>query len=414
MSAWMLWATAVTLLLGLAALALEHCLRLLRRPRRLAWVGAACGATALTATALLRPGAVRQPVPGGVELRTADLLRDLAAAVPAAPGVLERIDAALPWAWAFASALLVVGMAGGLWRLARQARRWPSALVASERVLVSDGFGPALIGVLTPRIVLPRWALHMGSERLRMACLHEAEHRRTRDGLVLFGSALLTAAAPWNPALWWIHARLRAAVEMDCDARVLRAGAPRAAYGSLLLELSTRTRDVPLAVAAFARPRATLERRMMMIVRDEVTKGLPAHARVAAGLAIAGLAVAAACSAPAPTTLGTDAPEAYLEAKSAEGAGTEVSLLRERAPSDLVGEGRVRLKRSSADGSDGPTPLIFIDGVRVDGDAAALDALEPSAIERIEVLKGAAAAGLYGDEGAGGVIQVFLKPAERR
>jgi TonB-dependent starch-binding outer membrane protein SusC len=70
-------------------------------------------------------------------------------------------------------------------------------------------------------------------------------------------------------------------------------------------------------------------------------------------------------------------------------------------------------------------PLIYVDGVRVDnrmdsplslgggtGTAVAtnrLNDLNPNNIERVEVLKGAAAATLYGTEASAGVIQIFTK-----
>jgi TonB-linked SusC/RagA family outer membrane protein len=74
-------------------------------------------------------------------------------------------------------------------------------------------------------------------------------------------------------------------------------------------------------------------------------------------------------------------------------------------------------------------PLIFIDGVRVgtesgafeaaagDGGAATvLGSISPQDIERIEVIKGAAASSLYGTDATAGVIQIFTKkgqPGER-
>jgi TonB-linked SusC/RagA family outer membrane protein len=63
-------------------------------------------------------------------------------------------------------------------------------------------------------------------------------------------------------------------------------------------------------------------------------------------------------------------------------------------------------------------PVIYVDGVRVNGgegvfgsaaSPSRLDDLNPSNIERIEVLKGAAAATLYGTEASNGVIQIFTK-----
>jgi len=70
-----------------------------------------------------------------------------------------------------------------------------------------------------------------------------------------------------------------------------------------------------------------------------------------------------------------------------------------------------------------PFPLVYIDGVRVvvRGDAFATDVRlapswpdampwpDPKDIDRIEVIKGAAAAMLHGNEAAGGVILIFLK-----
>ena len=56
--------------------------------------------------------------------------------------------------------------------------------------------------------------------------------------------------------------------------------------------------------------------------------------------------------------------------------------------------------------------LLFIfDGVIVAGGGFAALGLEPSAIERIEVLKGAAAAEQYGPRGADGVVSITTRRA---
>jgi TonB-dependent SusC/RagA subfamily outer membrane receptor len=66
-------------------------------------------------------------------------------------------------------------------------------------------------------------------------------------------------------------------------------------------------------------------------------------------------------------------------------------------------------------------PLIIIDGVRVNSNASStafgvggqtpsrLNDINPEDIERVEVLKGPAAAGLFGTQAANGVIQIFTK-----
>ena len=57
------------------------------------------------------------------------------------------------------------------------------------------------------------------------------------------------------------------------------------------------------------------------------------------------------------------------------------------------------------------TILVYIDGVRMERTKTALAELNPDAIARIEVLKGAAAMKLYGEQSADGVIQIYTKKA---
>jgi TonB-dependent starch-binding outer membrane protein SusC len=79
----------------------------------------------------------------------------------------------------------------------------------------------------------------------------------------------------------------------------------------------------------------------------------------------------------------------------------------------LAGEGtRIRI-RGAASLAQSNEPIIYVDGVRIDNAstmrASRLDDINPEAIERMEILKGAAAATLYGTEASGGVIQIFTK-----
>ena len=80
---------------------------------------------------------------------------------------------------------------------------------------------------------------------------------------------------------------------------------------------------------------------------------------------------------------------------------------------------RIRLRGNNSI-SQGNNPLFYVDGVRVNGDAYPVDGelnqapsplhdINPDDIERVEVIKGAAATTLYGTEAAGGVIQIFTK-----
>jgi TonB-linked SusC/RagA family outer membrane protein len=88
----------------------------------------------------------------------------------------------------------------------------------------------------------------------------------------------------------------------------------------------------------------------------------------------------------------------------------------------LTGEGaRIRI-RGTKSLSQSNEPIVYLNGVRIDnaggrgnigtgggGLPSRLDDIDPNSIERVEVLKGAAAATLYGSEASSGVIQIFTK-----
>lgn len=70
--------------------------------------------------------------------------------------------------------------------------------------------------------------------------------------------------------------------------------------------------------------------------------------------------------------------------------------------------GQIALQLRAANSiSNGQAPLILVDGIYLNG--ANLADINPEDIEKIEVLKGAAAAAFYGSQAANGVIQVFTK-----
>jgi TonB-dependent SusC/RagA subfamily outer membrane receptor len=254
-------------------------------------------------------------------------------------------------------------------------------------VLLSDGFGPALLGVRRPRVVVPTWALQLEPERLRLVVLHEKEHRAAGDARALLAGALAVVAAPWNAALWWQLRGLRAAVELDCDARVLRRGVSPAAYGAVLLDLGARVPGLPLVapVAALSNPPTLLERRLRMIVRGAGRTGT-ARALAAAGAAV--LLVAVACEAPSPTAVRPGSDDDAVAAKAS------VDAVQAGSPVGAVGrDGR---------------PMVILDGKRV----GAFPDLDPAQIERIEVLKGEASHALFGDEAANGVVEITTRGSE--
>jgi beta-lactamase regulating signal transducer with metallopeptidase domain len=107
-------------------------------------------------------------------------------------------------------------------------------------VVQHDELGPMAVGLLTPRIVLPRRLLAEGEEHA-LACVlrHEAAHLRRRDAWLSAVMQLFTIAA-WPVApLWLATHRVRQLVELACDEAAL-AGADaseRRRYGHALLDM---------------------------------------------------------------------------------------------------------------------------------------------------------------------------------
>jgi TonB-linked SusC/RagA family outer membrane protein len=95
------------------------------------------------------------------------------------------------------------------------------------------------------------------------------------------------------------------------------------------------------------------------------------------------------------------------------------------AASGLAGAGaRIRIRGTNSL-SMSNEPVVYLDGVRIDnggafvnggqnaGEPSRLDDISPESIDRVEILKGAAAATLYGSEASGGVIQIFTKRGQQ-
>ncbi len=199
--------------------------------------------------------------------------------------------------WIAMSAALALYFVVGVAILAWMRRRWERRTILGVSVLVSERTGPAVVGTLSPAIVMPEWAINMQPSQLALMLRHEEEHRRAGDAQLLTAAHIALILMPWNPAVWWMMMRLGMAVELDCDARVLQ-GADARSYGDLLLEVARPRRGPRLIGAtAFSERAGQLERRIRAITRrrDIVSR----RGRIAAlliGLAAIGLA----CVAPHP------------------------------------------------------------------------------------------------------------------
>jgi len=381
---WIAYAVLISVLLSGVAFGLESALRLYGRSVRWVWAIVIAGGLVTPVAVLLMGLLPARPESSGIvpDVPSAGLilLDPLMMAFAPPASLLERLGTPLIGVWVLMTVALVVFVMGGALRLARKRSGWKSRPVAGDRALISENFGPAVVGIRHTEIVLPEWALGLEPKELHLIMLHEREHQKARDTQLLSAGLFAVLLMPWNVALWWQLRRLRGAVELDCDARVLRTGVSGTEYGTLLLRMGERISGMGIMAAAMAEPRSLLEGRIRMII-EKKPKARVVRAAVALGLA--GTVLAAACEMPLPSLVKEQLDEAAIE--QVESVGT-VSI-REQA--------------------QGTEPLIVINGEILE--RPSLSDLKPVAIERIEVIKGGAAIELYGEQAANGVVIITLK-----
>jgi beta-lactamase regulating signal transducer with metallopeptidase domain len=226
------------------------------------------------------------------------------------PEFSRRTSVLLAAAWLTTSLALFAALFWSFRRLARDRRSWARVSLHDTQVLLSDGFGPALIGFMRPEIVLPPWVLTLDDAAAKTVLAHEIEHRRAGDSRLIVGAMLVSIAMPWNALLWWMTARLVRAVEFDCDARVVARGVNRATYADLLLgawQHSISDRRFAFSTA-FAERRSKLGQRVNHLLRPEPRRKL---VKTLSGATCVMLLAVLAAAAPAPQiaqTMGTSSP----------------------------------------------------------------------------------------------------------
>ena len=465
-------------LLALAAWGAESALRTARRPTRWPWVAALLltlvlgalaplqvksAATVSPTLAVTPTAAAPQPTaaPTDVWSMLGTLWTDVSAQTETLvqrgwsawhAGTPGSIGAWLLAAWVVVSVALLMAFATVHWRYQRRRAQWPLHTVRGTTVRVAHDTGPAVIGVTDTEIVVPAWLLERDATEQELVLAHELEHVRVHDPLLLAVAQAAVVLLPWHPAVWWMASRLRLAVELDCDARVLARGATARDYGALLIDLTDHRAGFGAALPAFSCRPSHLERRLVAMTPKRLK--YPMVRALSTG-ALASLALLAACEAKLPTAeevdnmtaasvtsivaksalMDTTAATYFVDGKQvtkaqansiARDSIASVAVLKQPTGSAVhivtrsgarENDLRVTPLAKSAAPAGRPdvvvngaafTGLLIIDGVA--RESTAMNELNPDQIESINVIKGAAAMTKYSDpRAANGVIEVTTK-----
>ena len=301
----LIYATIVGLPLALAAALVAWLVRRSGWPERGVWLVALCVALALPLAPLLLTDAAVEGAGGapaaevvkapGPMVETGVLRLPTVVLIEAPPE--SRSDTVLLVAWLFVSLVLAVRWLAAARRLARAAGSWRPCTLDGVQVWLTPDLGPAVSGLARPRILVPTWLRSLPSVQRSLVLLHETEHVRARDPVLLTLARAARVIAPWNPVVWLLSSRLVHAIELDCDRRVLRRRPDVGAYGDTLLTVSSRDVVPHLAAAAFAETEVPLRKRITAMTTPPRAASLLGSAAV---LAAGTLLVLASCKIPVP------------------------------------------------------------------------------------------------------------------
>ena len=316
----MLYAGTVGLPILLAAIACSTALRRYGRPERGVWLVAlglaltlpvaflinALGGTSRGAPAIL-PDTGLPAVDNGALLETGVLGLPTVVAVPVESGL--GLDELLVLAWLLLSVVLTLRWAVATHRLAKVGASWRAGTVDGVRVWLTSDVGPAVSGVFRTRILVPSWLVSLPEEQRSLVLLHEEEHVRAGDPVLMAASRLARIMAPWNPVVWLLSSRLLHAVELDCDRRVLGRRPDIETYGDTLLTVSARDPNPLVAAAAFSESEVPLKKRIIAMTTPPRTVSVLGVSTV---LALGVVLLIGSCEVPVPIALGPERQDEIL------------------------------------------------------------------------------------------------------
>lgn len=320
-AAWMLSSAMVAILFAASAFVIARVTALYRgAPLRWIWMLSTIASLAISVLWLrpaapqavrLQPSASPSTGDGTPRVGSSDAARPTAAIITPTskarsplstfsvplPAIPESVGRVLRFAWLAMTLgfLLVIAFASR--RIRRERSHWQVREIAAVPVLVSPRFGPALVGVVRPNIVLPEWVLSLDADAQRAIVAHENEHRTAHDPALILVGLIAVVLMPWNPGLWMSWRGLRRAIELDCDERVVRRGIEGGEYARVLLHAWKTARGSWLPSPAFAERASGLGARVEHLMRPTPRgRGM----RTILGTAVAAGFVFVACSTPAP------------------------------------------------------------------------------------------------------------------
>lgn len=265
----------------------------------------------LSILALLVPArTITLPAPIAAKPAVASVAPSPSAATPEPVGSPTR---SLPVSEIAVGLWLVVTLAALAVQAERQRRfvRSLGQLRAADGLLWSDraGVGPAVIGALAPRVVLPAdFAKRFSPEEQALILAHENNHLAVGDAQINAAVTALQCLFWFNPLIHVGAAVLRIDQEIACDAAVLaRHPKTRRTYGEAMLKTQLAACAPPLGCHWPASANKQLKERFTLLAHHHANRRR--HLAGAAAVAILSLGAGVAAWAAQPAQVVQQTPE---------------------------------------------------------------------------------------------------------
>ncbi len=193
-------------------------------------------------------------------------------------------------------------------------------LKSKIHIAENDAVGPAVIGILKPRIVVPsNFEQHYNKLERSLILAHENAHIRAGDLPVNTLAVFIRSLNWFNPIAYVAYGLFRVDQELACDERVMKThSAHKKTYAATLLKSQLMAQPAPIGCAWLPEAVHPLKERVSRLKSEEVTM----TRRIIGGIALAGALTVSGAGAWA--TLATNVvylePEASVEAQGGDQA----------------------------------------------------------------------------------------------
>ena len=148
------------------------------------------------------------------------------------------------------------------------------SFVTTRRLAADPSVGPALVGVLRPKLVLPAdFEARFDAQERSLILAHEEVHRVSGHTIVNSLVELACCAIWFNPLVHLAARRFRADQELACDAAVIAARpTARRPYAEALLKTHVATAFLPLGCTWTSPSARRIGERIAMLGRPSLTR----------------------------------------------------------------------------------------------------------------------------------------------